>query len=226
MAGGWDSLDVTDNIRNMQPLLTDGAGIALAAAGRFGSGGIVVTSGAVGADIADWTNDGIHDPDVTMAPDVMFGYNVMAWATGWTQGRQSPRSAGASLGEVWADLDVKWQSHPRSLDMGPVAGAPVVDDIGRMFVATYGLDANVQPMLYCFDADPARDLDRDGAADDGQDDGVDVNGNGVVDNLEDYAGVDSVDLIWKVDLGNYTSRSTSPAAATMVDSTGALWISC
>ncbi|MBM3497598.1 MAG: hypothetical protein FJX74_02900 [Armatimonadetes bacterium] len=189
----WDEIDASTNLANLQPLLRPApAGPVLVAAGRYGSGGFLITGGNVGAEIAAWTAAGVPDPPLAQAIDVLFGYNVIAWATGWTQSRQSARGAGASSGEVRVDLDVKWQS----ADVGGVAASPVIDDAGRAFVLSYG----PTPTVYCFDADPARDLDGDARADDG---------------FADYTGAGSADLVWSLALpGNETPRSTSPTAAT------------
>jgi outer membrane protein assembly factor BamB len=192
---GWDEIDATVNIQNIQPLLRSApGGPVVAAAGRYGSGGFVVTGGNVGFEIASWTGAGVPDPPIAEAVDVMFGYNVMAWATGWTQSRQSARGAGASIGEVRADLDVKWQS----LDVGAVTASPVIDDAGRVFVLSYA----PTPTLYCFDSNPAQDIDGDTLADDG---------------VPDYQGEGSADLIWFAALpSNQTPRSSSPTSGTAI----------
>jgi hypothetical protein len=215
----WDILDLSANQLHLQPVVygtqCGGGGPAtpIAAAGRYGSGGFVVTAGDVGSEIARWTDpedprwDGglaapspvyLPDPLRDQAVDVMFGYNVIAWATGWTQSRQSARGAGASSGEVRADLDIKWQS----LDVGAVTASPVIDDCGRAFVLSY----YPTPTLYCFDSNPEQDIDGDTLADDG---------------VPDYDGVGSADLIWSAGFGNNeTPRSTSPTTATAVPAGG------
>ncbi|MGQ9731793.1 MAG: hypothetical protein ACUVX8_11030, partial [Candidatus Zipacnadales bacterium] len=211
----WDVLDISTNA-NLQPLLigdecpldpaAPGPFATIAVAGRYGSGGFVVTAGDVGSEIARWTDpldirwdgDGsaatpvfLSDPRPEQAADVMFGYNVIAWATGWTQSRQAARGAGASLGELRAEMDVKWQSP----DIGAVASSPVIDEAGRVFVLSYAPN----PTLYCFDSDPGQDLDGDGLADDG---------------IPDYLGETSADLIWSYPLpAGLTPRSSSPATA-------------
>jgi hypothetical protein len=193
--GGSDEVDASATLANVQPLLRDApGGSVVVAAGRYGSGGLVITGGNVGSEIAAWTAAGVPDPPLAQAADVLFGYNVIAWATGWTQSRQAARGAGASSGAVRADLDVKWQSR----DVGWVTGSPVVDDAGRAFVLSYG----PTPTLYCFDADPVQDLDGDLRADDG---------------VADYDGRGSADLVWLVNLPNgETPRSTSPTTATAI----------
>ena len=195
-----DVLDISANAAYLQSLLVYDDGTpanleVLAAAGRYGSGGFVVTTGDVGGDIAAWGASGTANPRSWEVPDFKLAYNIMAWATGWSQSRQSPRGAGASKGEVRADLDVKWQTG----NIGPVAAAPVVDDTGRLFVLTYGGSAGLVPALRCYDSDPAQDIDGDSYVDDG---------------VADYRGADSPDLIWQVDFDGLTPRSTSPTAAT------------
>ena len=215
----WDLLDLSANPLHLQPVIygTECPTTTvnpIGAAGRYGSGGFVVTAGDVGSEIARWTDpedprwDGgaaapspvyLPDPLPEQAVDVMFGYNVIAWATGWTQSRQSARGAGASSGEVRADLDIKWQS----LDVGAVTASPVIDDCGRAFVLSY----YPTPTLYCFDSDPPQDIDGDLLADDG---------------VADYDGPGSADLIWSAPLpAGQTPRSTAPTTGTAMLAGGA-----
>lgn len=210
----WDLLDISANAQNLHPLLygaqcPGGSTGLIAAAGRIGSGGIVVTAGDVGSEIARWTDpedprwDGgapapspvyLRDPLPDQAVDVMFGYNVIAWATGWTQSRQSARGAGAAIGEVRADLDIQWQS----LDVGAVTASPVIDERGRVFVVAYA----PTPTLYCFDSHPSQDLDGDMLADDG---------------VADYSGDGSADLIWFASLpSGETPRSSGPTTGVAI----------
>jgi len=198
IAGDTDRLDVSANLRHMFPLLGSG-NYTVAAAGRYGGGGFVVTGGDVGAEIAGWAAGGLPDPLAPQAADVMFACNIAAWATGWTQSRQS-RGTRASIGELWADLDVKWQRAVTE----PVVSSPVIDEVGREFLVSYGVSRNLQPRLYCFDSDPAQDIDGDGNADDG---------------IADYAGPGSADLIWAVDLPG-SPRSASAAVATAAIGSG------
>jgi len=207
IAGETDQLDVSANLPYMLPVLISGADV-VAAAGRFGSGGFVITGGDVGGDIAAWAAAGVPDPLPDQAADVRFAYNIVAWATGWTQSRQSPRGTRASIGEVRADLDVKWQ---RAITE-PVVSSPVVDEVGREFIVSYGVSRNLQPRLYCFDSDPAQDLNGDGNVDDYVPNAADPLPAGFTNGDGDFAGPGSADLIWAVDLPG-SPRSTSAAVA-------------
>lgn len=185
----------------------------------YGAGAIVITAGEVGADLESWwqttgqwwSADRLRRPSQYQAPDFKLAYNILASSSRWGQ-FGGARNTRAGVTEVRGPLDVDWQ-FPGPNDslgiakMGPVVSTPVCAG-GMVFVVSLrspDIDGEgvVPTTLWCFDADPARDLDDDGLADDG---------------VIDYSRGAPYDLIWSVDLedgGDRTPRYASVCVANL-----------
>ena len=179
----------------------------------YGAGAIVITAGEVGADLESWwqttgqwwSADRLRRPSQYQAPDFKLAYNILASSSRWGQAGGA-RNSRAGVTEVRGPLDIDWQ-FPGPNDslgiakMGPVVSTPVCAG-GMVFVVSLGSpniggEGAVPTTLWCFDADPAKDLDDDGWSDDG---------------VRDYSLGAPYDLIWSVDLedaGDRTPRYAS-----------------
>ena len=179
----------------------------------YGAGAIVITAGEIGSDLETWwqttgewwSADRLRRPSQYQEPDFKLAYNILASSSRWGQ-FGGARNTRAAVTEVRGPLDMDWQ-YPGPNDslgiakMGPVVSTPVCAG-GMVFVVSLGspdIDGEgvVPTTLWCFDADPAKDLDDDGWSDDG---------------VRDYSSGAPYDLIWSVDLedaGDRTPRYAS-----------------
>ncbi|MBC7286619.1 MAG: hypothetical protein H5T86_00950 [Armatimonadetes bacterium] len=157
----------------------------------YGAGRIIVTANGIGEDVEEWLRAGATRPDAYQAPDVKLAYNVLAWGTGWEAPRQASSNLGYTNASCLPPLDIVWQyprpdADPIAEGIGPVISAPVVSH-GCVYVVSL-IGAQGQPArVMCFDADPQRDIDGDGLADDG---------------VQDYAAGAPYDMIWSADLNS------------------------
>jgi hypothetical protein len=184
---------------------------------QYGAGRIVVTANGVGDDAEEWLLQGMTGPDAYQAPDVKLAYNIVAWGTSWTGGRQSSINTGYTTASALPPLDIAWQfphrdANPASQVIGPVVAAPVVSH-GRVFAVSLISDAYAggtatPALLMCFDADPSRDLDGDGNPDDAAD--LDTDGN-PDPAFFDYRYGLPYDLVWARPLNSLSLGATSSA---------------
>ncbi len=138
------------------------------AAGQFGSGLIIVTSGDTGCDINDpcggrATTSGLNSGayageniENAHSEDIKFVWNLILWASNWSTFRKDTRRDALSFEEITPPLDAKW----RFTGDGFGYYAPVVWNGIVVTVSNNGV-------VYAFDADPYRDIDNDGNPDDG-----------------------------------------------------------
>lgn len=138
------------------------------AAGQFGAGLIIATSGDVGCDINDpcggrttasGQNSGPYageNIDNAHSEDIKFVWNMILWASNWSSFRKDTRRSALSFEEINPPLDAKWQFTNDEF----VYYAPVIWNGIVVAVSDNGV-------VYAFDADPYRDLDNDGNPDDG-----------------------------------------------------------
>lgn len=174
---------------------------------RYGAGAVLITASNVGHDLVDWwlqRDPPPGRPRAWEAPECKFGWNVFALTSAWPEARQSNSQRSYSQASIGLPLDIKWQ-YPDRFEpitanvLGSVVGSPVVSGglVYALSLATQGRD----PMLLCFDKDPAQDLDLDGRADDG---------------VPDYARGLSYDLVGSTSLGaDWTTRGSSPTLTTL-----------
>lgn len=210
------------NDPNWQPVLqvatTSAVPITNAAVRRYGSGAIVVTAGDVGHDVVGWWLWSQRNrPLGHEAPDCKFAWNVAALSGGSQQAQGNAQAQAASTVGVPGPLGIGWQYPDRfnnsatdpEARLGPVVSAPVHN---KGLVYSVSLPYRGTPLrqaqLMCFDAEPARDLDGDGRADDA-----------VTAADLDYSLGRSYDRVWSVDLGaGWTPRTAAPCVATIADS--------
>jgi len=178
----------------------------------YGAGRIVVTANGIGDDIEEALRSGRGSPDAYQAADVKLAYNIIAWGTSWESARQASNNIGYTSASVLPPLDIVWQypapdDDPATSTIGPVVAAPVVSH-GRVYVVSLTGQNGEPARLMCFDAEPSRDLDGDGVADDG---------------VADYSTGLPYDLVWSVPLSSLTGipdatpRWAGPTAANMPD---------
>ena len=185
------------------------------AVARYGAGAIVVSAGDVGYDAVNWwLGAHRHQPLQQEAADCKFAWNVAALAGNFQQSQGGGTASGASDTVAPPPLEIGWQYPDRyeTTKIGPVLSAPVYAN-GMVYALSLPLpgDPTPQAKLMCFDADPARDLDGDGQADDG----IDINGDGVNDYI-DYSTGRSYDMIWSRNLAvGLTPHTAGVCAATM-----------
>jgi len=138
------------------------------AAGQYGSGAVVVStigvayalSQAVAPPGAPVANDNF----VAAAPqNLKFGYNLVQWGSAFAAQRKNARRTSGSFESIGAPLVEKWGLTGLQA-VGTFASAPVFYN-GALFVV--GASPLGGLRLYCFDANPRRDLDGDGNEDDG-----------------------------------------------------------
>ncbi len=153
----------------------------------YGAGKIIVTCHGIGDDVEEWFISGQSGPDETQAPDVKLAYNILAWGTAWEGPRQASNNLGYTNASCVPPLDIVWQfpapQESVAASIGPIGG-PVVVSHGCVYAAANVWTNNIPAKLLCFDADPQRDLDGDGLADDG---------------IPDYSVGAPYDLVWSVD---------------------------
>ena len=178
-------------------------------AGPFGSGSMVLTASAVGADVAGWILDGRSTPSRQQAPDVKLALNMIQWTDRWEQARRQPRGGATSVARAPFPLDIAWQ-YPGpteampALNIGQVVCSPVYGR-GMVYAVSLTSGAATPAMLMCFDVDPKQDLDGNGYAGDG---------------VNDYSQGTPYDMIWRADLSadvlpNASPRFSSPTLATI-----------
>jgi hypothetical protein len=138
------------------------------AAGQYGSGAVVVSS----IGIAYALSHAVAPPGVPVASEnfaaaapqnLKFGYNMVQWASAFTAQRKNARRTSGSFESIGAPLVEKWGLTGLQA-VGTFASAPVFYN-GALFVVGSSPLGGLR--LYCFDANPRRDLDGDGNEDDG-----------------------------------------------------------
>ncbi|MCS7309908.1 MAG: hypothetical protein NZ741_06765, partial [Armatimonadetes bacterium] len=138
------------------------------AAGQYGSGAVVVSnlgvayalSGAVAPPGAPIANENF----AAAAPqNLKFGINLVQWASAFSAQRKNARRTGGTFESVGAPLAEKWGLTGLQA-VGTFASAPVFYN-GALFVVGASPLGGIR--LYCFDANPRRDMDGDGNEDDG-----------------------------------------------------------
>jgi hypothetical protein len=138
------------------------------AAGQYGSGAVVVSS----IGIAYALSQAVAPPGVPVADEnfvaaapqnLKFGYNMIQWASAFTAQRKNARRTAGTFESIGAPLVEKWGLTGLQA-VGTFASAPVFYN-GALFVV--GTSPFGDLRLYCFDANPRRDLDGDGNEDDG-----------------------------------------------------------
>ena len=138
------------------------------AAGQFGAGLIIATSGDTGCDINDpcggratssGQNSGPYageNIENAHSEDIKFVWNMILWANSWSSFRKDNRRGAISYEEITPPLDEKWQfTQDKFTVYSPVVWNGIVVAVS---------DGGV---VYAFDADPYRDIDNDGNPDDG-----------------------------------------------------------
>ncbi|MGB9607545.1 MAG: PQQ-binding-like beta-propeller repeat protein, partial [bacterium] len=138
------------------------------AAGQFGAGLIIATSGDSGCDINDPCGGRTTSSGQNSGPyageniqnahseDIKFVWNMILWANSWSTFRKDTRQGATSFEEINPPLDRKWQFTQDSFTVySPVIWNGIVVAVS---------DGGV---VYAFDADPYRDIDNDGNPDDG-----------------------------------------------------------
>lgn len=137
-------------------------------AGQYGSGAVVVSS----IGIAYALSQAVAPPGVPVAndnfaaaapPNLKFGYNMIQWASAFNAQRKSARRTSGTFEDVGAPLVEKWGLTGLQA-VGTFASAPVFYN-GALFVVGSSPLGGLR--LYCFDANPRRDIDGDGNEDDG-----------------------------------------------------------
>ncbi len=137
-------------------------------AGQYGAGAVVVSS----IGIAYALSHAVAPPGVPVANDnfaaaapanLKFGYNMIQWASAFTAQRKNARRTSGSFESVGAPLVEKWGLTGLQA-VGTFASAPVFYN-GALFVVGSSPLGGLR--LYCFDANPRRDIDGDGNEDDG-----------------------------------------------------------
>lgn len=140
----------------------------LVAAGQYGSGAIVVStvgvayalSEAVGSSGAPVANENFA---LAAPQNLKFAYNLVSWASAFTVQRKNARRTSSAFESAGAPLVEKWGLTGLQA-VGSFASAPVFYN-GALFVVGSSPQGDIR--LYCFDANPRRDLDGDGNEDDG-----------------------------------------------------------
>jgi hypothetical protein len=137
-------------------------------AGQYGSGAVVVSS----IGIAYALSHAVAPPGVPVANEnfvaaapqnLKFGYNMIQWASAFTAQRKNARRTSGTFESIGAPLVEKWGLTGLQA-VGTFASAPVFYN-GALFVVGSSPLGGLR--LYCFDANPRRDLDGDGNEDDG-----------------------------------------------------------
>jgi hypothetical protein len=138
------------------------------AAGQFGAGLIIVTSGDTGCDINDpcggrstssGQNSGPYAGENIQnahSEDIKFVWNMILWANSWSSFRKDNRRGANSYEEITPPLDAKWQFTQDSFTVY----SPAIWNGIVVAVSDNGV-------VYAFDADPYKDIDNNGDPDDG-----------------------------------------------------------
>ncbi|MFQ5810444.1 MAG: hypothetical protein ACE5JM_12570, partial [Armatimonadota bacterium] len=129
------------------------------AAGEYGSGAVVVSASDIFSQLI-----------ALSLPAQKFACNVLAWSQRWNTESGVPRHLARTNFTTLAPLRIAWQFPsplitPAVFGIAPIRTSPVVDR-GIAFVATSPPPGDLGT-LYAFDVNPARDINRDGFADDG-----------------------------------------------------------
>lgn len=188
------------------------------AVASYGSGSIVLTTGGVGRDVAEWLGAGSTapgyvagrrpSPNGVQAPDVKLALNMIQWNDRWEQARRTPRATATSVARAPGPLDILWQYPDTDEDLatkalGAVVSTPVYNR-GMLYAVSVPSTTGGVPVparLTCLDITPERSLDGDAWPDDG---------------FGDYSVGTSYDVVWQVDLGaGRTPRYSSPTLATI-----------
>ncbi len=197
---------------DFQPILTllDAGGTNIGVAGmvsQYGSGGILVTAGGVGQMIEGW--GGTLAPNDVQLPSFKFAYNAVAWLFQMRQ--RGSAGTGGAPGVVKAPVEAEWQ-YPapdrqdpagNPVDFGPVIGRPL--QLNGCVYALTSIGNDGRARLVCLDAQPERDLDGDGNADDGP--------------VSDYSLGAQYDVIWEFQFANGVSPKTSSLTSAFVRNT-------
>ncbi|MFQ6096698.1 MAG: hypothetical protein ACE5O2_03160 [Armatimonadota bacterium] len=155
------------------------------AAGRYGSGGIVVSATDLVGRLAGGT-------PVEQAALAKFVCNMLEWSQRWDQDRATPRHFASINLTVEPPLVPAWQfpdplrpmaGQPNGLSIGPILAQPVVADGVAYVVTSPPLGGTGR--IYALDVHPPCDLDRDGLADDG---------------VPDYSLGAQYDVVWQHDI--------------------------
>ena len=211
MAATWDNMELDDLSGILQPVVAVGGGGVWEgvniAVGRYGAGAIVLSAGDVGYDVVNWWYYAQRNSPLRWeAADCRFAWNVAASAGAFRQAAGNVAGQAASVTPTPPPLSINWQYPDRfeTTLCGPIVSTPVVN---RGMVYAVSLPANGEPaQLMCFDADPARDLNGDGRADDG---------------LPDYSLGRSYDMVWRQSLGaGWTPRTSAPAVTSLYGANG------
>ena len=136
------------------PVVLNGGGLPQIAAGRYGSGHIILTANNIGANIVRAAFG--SRPDLASPGDLKFAYNVVAWASNYTTTYANAARSSSSSQGPGAPLVKRW-----SFPVGGAPGASAVIYKGVVFHS--GADGKV----YALDGVPQQDLDNDGSPDDG-----------------------------------------------------------
>ena len=169
-------------VGNTAALDTNGVPLPYIAAGYYGSGAVISTSGDSGCDINDYaggTNSGsggnsgaFCGPNLQTAhgEDLKFLYNVVAWGGANTSFRRNNRRTASSFDAVGAPLITSFNfgSVYRPGDRVDSKAAPLLAG-GILYVSGIDTDNGV-PTVRSYDTQPFRDLDGDGNFDDGRPD--------------------------------------------------------
>lgn len=158
-----------------------GANDASVVANAYGSGRIIGTANFVGGGCC------LAYPYCN--PSLKLAYNIIAWASSWTDLRKDPRHTGHSIDTVGGSSLVKlW-----------TAGDPPNGESGAVIYKNVGFYSSGSKLI-AVDVLPSEDLDHDGNPDDG----------------EQGTGSDrGADIIWQVDLGE--GNLSTPTIVTCQD---------
>ena len=155
-------------------------GLPYIAAGNYGSGAVIATSGDSGCDINDYAggansgsggNSGAFcgpNTDTAHAEDLKFAYNVIAWGGANNTYRRNNRRTASALDTVGAPLVTNFDftnagSYGRTGDVVDSKSAPLIIR-GIAYIAGV---SNGKATVRAYDINPYQDLDGDGSPDDG-----------------------------------------------------------
>ncbi|MGD9495063.1 MAG: hypothetical protein AB7Y46_02010 [Armatimonadota bacterium] len=190
-------------------------------AASYGSGSILLTTGGVGFDVAEWLGTGAvpppgftagrrPSPDPTQAPDVRLALNAIQWNERWEQARRTPRAPATSIARAPFPLDIAWQfpeeGEPLAANvLGAVVSTPVYGR-GMVYAVSIPTSAGMAPAapaeIVCLDTDPEQSLDGDAWPDDG---------------IADYGRGAGYDVVWRQPIGpDQTPRFAGPALASVM----------
>lgn len=165
------------------PVVRNGSGCPVVAAGSYGSGHVIMTSNDIGGDIVRPNFAAVSNPMFAASEDLKFAYNVAAWGSNYVTTYKDPAHSSASSQGPGAPLVQRWQYG----GAGGTAGAAAVIYKGLV------LFSDNAGKLHCFDGVPQEDLDGDGNPDDGE---------------QDLSLGAPYDQIWQLSMGNGASGPT------------------